>query len=197
MSGKSKEVGDGFIGSEGDFGRRLGRKFADGRLLAGHGHQDELLRPQGKRICAPLKKGIYRQNEISERNGLVSRILVRKGITEKLEEIETLFRENPAKQRQFEQSGAMVKPAVQSWFLSCEDNQAEEFARKLESLPETFTQGKFFRFVHEIGLRKYMKDSAREIKYTLRIFCYPWEVDQNYNQLYFRPTIEDENGKAV
>lgn len=91
----------------------------------------------------------------------------------------------------------MVKPAVQSWFLSCEDSQAEEFARKLESLPETFTQGKFFRFVHEIGLRKYMKDSAREIKYVLRIFCYPWEVDQNYNQLYFRPTIEDENGKAV
>lgn len=116
---------------------------------------------------------------------------------EKLEEIETLFRENPAKQRQFEQASAKVKPAVQSWFLSCDDSLAEEFARKLKSLPEMFTQGKFSRFVHEIGLRKYMRDSVREIKYILRIFCYPWEVDQNYNQLYFRPTIEDENGKAV
>ena len=144
-----------------------------------------------------LKKGFTAKMKFQNGTDWCHVFWCEKASPEKLEEIETLFRENPAKQRQFEQSGAMVKPAVQSWFLSCEDNLAEEFARKLESLPETFTQGKFFRFVHEIGLRKYMKDSAREIIYTLRIFCYPWEVDQNYNQLYFRPTIEDENGKAV
>ena len=109
----------------------------------------------------------------------------------KLNQIEMLFLENPLKKSRFDEYPMKINPAIQSWFLTCDDSKIDNFQKQLSSLDTRFTEKQFYRYVNQLGLRKYMKNYSQDSKFVLRVHSFPWEVDENLSQLCFDPIIEE------
>lgn len=117
----------------------------------------------------------------------------------KVHEIELLFKENPIKNKKFNELPSLF-PCIQTlFFLDIQKDQIEKFREKLKGLPRYFTKEQFEHFIQQIDLRQHIKSNPIDPKsaITLTIFTQEWIVDSHKNMLFCNPQIGSVWGKLA
>ena len=102
------------------------------------------------------------------------------------ETIEAMFAGNLKAKAKFEKSPNQPEPYVAATGMNLSEEQAINLQQILDTIPERVTGEQFWELAEE-----YQGCIVREQpNYMLYLFCYPWELDERFDQLYFQPQLK-------
>lgn len=103
-----------------------------------------------------------------------------------LSAIEKYWTENPNQKERYINSQELPNPYFLSYQMNIPENKVDEFETLLSSLPEKFTEEKFW------NVAKDYKDfvSKPPSTHILTFSNSPWELDEKFNELLFNPVLK-------
>ena len=117
----------------------------------------------------------------------------------KVEEILTLFKNNPLKKDKFQKLPLLIPCIQEMYFLDIDINKIDSLKKKLEYLPKYFSKDQFNTFIKETHILDYIVSSPTDPKSLLQltINTQEWMIDKDGNQLFCNPLIGNLWGKAA
>ena len=133
-----------------------------------------------------LKKGFTPKMKPSNRCEFVDSSWCEKVPSDISDKIESTFLENPKIQSKFLNAQSLPEPSVTSIWLNLSDEKADEFTQLLNKLPNRFTVSEMWE---NAGTFRHF-ETRPPATHILYLFSYLWEIDANFDTLYFNPTIK-------
>lgn len=133
-----------------------------------------------------LKKGFTAKMKPSNACELVDARWCKPVSAEAAERIEAFFAEHAAAKRKFDESPSTPRPAIATDWMTLSEEEAAQFLSRMQSLPERFTQSRFWE--HCADFRRFLADPA-DATHILHLYTHLWEIDEDFQPLFFGPEL--------
>lgn len=105
---------------------------------------------------------------------------------EKKSEIEKYFKEHPEDWKRFCSTSVVIKPTIEPIWLNLSNEEAIKLEKLLIELPKPFTANMLRKLFDQNGIQVTLPPTS----HILYIFCNLWEMDEEYNLLYFATDLK-------